>query len=536
MKQMSVVKLSQQLKPTVLALALLMMPSLSSYAQATDTLVNTAVEAEKPALAEHIRASAAASLPAFNVPGMAVVAVHQGKVVLAEGFGIRDLESQLPVTKETLFGVASHTKAFTAAAMATLVDQGKVSWDDPVVKHLPEFKLADAQLSAQLTLRDLLSHRTGLGLGAGDLMIWPNTDKTTADLLAGLAHVPIAHGLRERFDYNNLMFIVAGEVIARVSGMSYADYLAETFFNPLNMNNTHVGFSTIPATNKNFAVGTIEAQGQLHRFALDYLEDFGAAGAIASNAEDFAQWLLTLLNHGVSPTGEQLISERSFQAMWQVTTPLGVPPAAAAQGTHFRGYGLGWFVKNYHGVKHVSHSGGILGMLSLTTLIPEHDFAITVISNQQAFGALTAVTEEALELILDLPDKDWLASEQAKYDDMIQAKAEFTLPAPSRTRAALDLASYSGTYRDAWYGDVNISVNDDQLAISFAHTPMLQGQLEHYSGDTFVIRWHEPLLEADAFIDFSVNREQQVTGARLEAVADFTDFSFDFHNLRLIRQ
>ncbi|MCK7460235.1 serine hydrolase [Idiomarina aminovorans] len=505
----------------------------SSVSLSAMLLVGSPVWAQS---AESIRKTAEETLDAFNIPGLAVVAVKDGEVILAEGFGVRDIESGEPVNANTLFGIASNTKAFTAAAMATLVEQGKLNWDDKVVDYIPEFRLADPAITQSLTLRDILSHRSGLGLGAGDLMIWPNTDKSTSDILAGLAHVPIDHGLREHFAYNNLMFVTAGEVIHRVTGMPYREYVEKTFFQPLNMDESVIGFSYIPETNDNVAVGTIEMGSELHRFPLDFLEDFGAAGATAASVDDLSNWLIAQLQGGVSPSGERLFSEASQQAMWQLTTPLSTSPEAAEQGTYFGGYGMGWFVKDYQGVKRVYHGGGILGMLSLTTLIPEKNFGMVVLSNQQAFGGLTAITEEALEDLLNLPDRDWVQEEQEKYQAFMDEKAEFTLETPEEIRAALPLKHYAGTYNDAWYGDVNINYKQNKLHINFTHTPMLQGTLEHYNNDTFIVRWNEPLLEADAFIDFDVSRNNEVKSAVMEAVAPFTDFSFDFHNLNLKKQ
>jgi CubicO group peptidase (beta-lactamase class C family) len=491
---------------------------------------------EGVSLEQKIRQAAEQSLDAFNIPGLAVVAVKDGEVVLAEGFGVRDIESQEPVTPTTLFGIASHTKAFTAAAMATLVEQGKVDWDDKVIEHLPSFKLANPYITRELTIRDLLSHRSGLGLGAGDLMIWPNTDKTTDEVIAGLANVPIEHGFRERFDYNNLMFVTAGEVISEVSGMPYHQYVEQTLFEPMQMDESTIGFSRIDASYDNVAVGTIEMDGELHRFPLDFLEDFSAAGATAASVDDMSRWLLTLLNEGETLTDKRLFKEESLHDMWQLTTPLPVSADAAEQGTYFRGYGLGWFVKDYYGVKHVSHSGGILGMLSFTTVIPEKEFAITVMSNQQAFGALTAIVQESLEEVLDVPDQDWVAKESKKYHEFIQKKTDFKVEAVDDPQPSLALSKYAGTYTDAWYGDVVISEQDGALRIDFTHTDMLKGSLEHYNGNTFIVRWDEPLLEADAFIDFNVNRNNEIKTATMEAVADFTDFSFDFHNLKLEKQ
>lgn len=487
-----------------------------------------------------VRDNAQRALHDFTIPGLAVVVVKDGKVLLAEGFGIRNVQTGEPVNADTLFGVASHTKAFTAAAVAQLVEQGKLNWDDRVVQYIPEFALSDRTISDRITVRDLLSHRTGLGLGAGDLMIWPATDKTTADLLTGLAHVPMARDLRQGFAYNNLMFVVAGEVISRVSGMPYADYVQQHLLQPAGMQRSVIGFSNLPSGEQNFAIGHAEIRAErgdeLRPFALDYLEDFAAAGALASSANDFSQWLLTQLNEGESPTGNALFTPESQRTMWQLTTPLSVGPSMAADGTYFRGVGLGWFVKDFHGVRHISHSGGILGMLSLTTIIPEHDFAITVMSNQQAFDALTAITNEALEQLLDLPDYDHFASAKASYQDMMAEKGEFVLAPGDGSAASLDIADYSGLFSDNWYGDIIIAQHgDDQLTIRFAHSPLLLGTLEHYQGDTFVARWNERLLEADAFVHFEL-QDGVVRGARMEAVAPFTDFSFDFHNLKLIKR
>nr|WP_243734622.1 DUF3471 domain-containing protein [Idiomarina aquatica] len=302
------------------------------------------------------------------------------------------------------------------------------------------------------------------------------------------------------------------------------------------MDESTIGFSRIDADNENVAVGTIEMDGELHRFPLDFLEDFAAAGATAASVDDMSRWLLTLLNEGKTPNGLQLFSEDSLNAMWQLETPLPVAASAAEQGTYFRGYGLGWFVKDYYGVKHISHSGGILGMLSFTTVIPEEEFAITVLSNQQAFGALTAIVEESLEVVLDTPDKDWVAQQSEKYREFIQEKADFSVEPADDIQPPLALEQYVGEYNDAWYGDVLISRNNGELRIDFTHTEMLKGRLEHYNGNTFIVRWDEPLLEADAFIDFDVDRGNQVKTATMEAVADFTDFSFDFHNLKLQKQ
>ena len=252
------------------------------------------------------------SMARFDVPGMAVAVVQDDKVVFAKGFGTSNLNTNAKVNKDTLFGIASNTKAFTSAALAKLVDEGKLSWDDRVIDHLPEFRLYDSYVTREMRVRDLLSHRSGLGLGQGDLMIWPSTDKSIEAILAGLQYLKPASSFRSQYAYNNLMFVTAGEVVARVSGMSWNDYIEKNILQPLHMDNSRAGFSRIPKSNKNWAIGHIPMDGKLNPFFVNYLEDFRGAGAIASSVNDMSQWLLTQLAGGKMPSGEQLFSEKQL--------------------------------------------------------------------------------------------------------------------------------------------------------------------------------------------------------------------------------
>ena len=375
------------------AIALLAGTTFSSWAQVDTNKIDDVIKA---------------SMARFDVPGMAVAIVENDKVIFAKGFGVTNLDTNKKVNKDTLFGIASNTKAFTTAALAKLVDEGKLSWDDRVIDHLPEFRLYDSYVTREMRIRDLLSHRSGLGLGQGDLMIWPSTDKSVDEILAGLQHLKPASSFRSKYAYNNLMFVTAGEVVARVSGMSWNDYIEKNILQPLHMDNSRAGFSRIPKSNKNWATGHIPMDGQLHPFFVNYLEDFRGAGAIASSVNDMSQWLRTQLAHGKMPNGEQLFSEKQQEQMWHPhITSLASKSAYEAYHQQFRGYGLGWSIEDYHGIKKLGHGGGILGMVSQVTLLPEKNLGIVILSNQQAFGALSAITHEVLEDALELEDKDW---------------------------------------------------------------------------------------------------------------------------------
>lgn len=510
------------MKLTKLAsLALLASATFNSWAQ-----INTT----------HLEEVINTSMARFDVPGMAVAVVQDDKVVFAKGFGTSNLNTNAKVNKDTLFGIASNTKAFTSAALAKLIDEGKLSWDDRVIDHLPEFRLYDSYVTREMRIRDLLSHRSGLGLGQGDLMIWPSTDKSIADILAGLQYLKPASSFRSQYAYNNLMFVTAGEVVARVSGMSWNDYIEKNILQPLHMDNSRAGFSRIPKSNKNWAIGHIPMDGKLNPFFVNYLEDFRGAGAIASSVNDMSQWLLTQLAGGKMPSGEQLFSEKQQAQMWHPhITSMASKSAYEAYHQQFRGYGLGWSIEDYHGFKKLGHGGGILGMVSQVTLLPEKKLGIVILSNQQAFSALSAVTHEVLEDALELEDKDWVEELAKKHFASKQkAYANAKPDTPADYQPQLPTINYTGTLHDDWYGDVIIEQLDGKLRIDFTHTKRLKGTLEHYTGNTFIVKWDEKLLEADAFIRFDMGENNRVNSAKMRAVSTaVTDFSFDFRNLNL---
>ncbi len=476
------------------------------------------------------------SMARFEVPGMAVAVVENDKLVYAKGFGVRNLKSGEAVNEHTLFGIASNTKAFTVAALGMLVDEGKLSWDDKVIDHLPEFRLYDPYVTREMTIRDLLSHRSGLGLGAGDLMIWPDTDKPVDEIIAGLKYLKPASSFRSRYAYNNLMFLTAGEVVARVSGISWQDFIEQRILNPLGMTDSRAGFSRIAKDNRNFATGHIPLDGKLHPFFVNYLEDFRGAGAITSSVDEMSHWLIAQLNGGQYPGGVRLFSEGQQAQMWHPHITSMVSPQAFEQTRQqFRGYGLGWSIQDYYGYKRMGHGGGILGMVSQVTLIPEKKLGIVILSNQQAFSALAAVTNEVLEDALQLPDTDWVGELADKhFAHKKEAYASARPDVPADYQAALPAVNYTGTLHDNWYGDVIIEKLGDALRIDFTRTKRLKGTLKHYTGNSFIVEWDEKLLEADAFIEFEMGTDNRVKSAKMHAVApQITDFSFDFHNLDL---
>ncbi|WP_085300167.1 serine hydrolase [Cognaticolwellia mytili] len=514
---------------------------ISALFVSTITLAN--VSTEKPTSeVTRIEQSVVNALEAFQVPGIAVAIVKDNEVVLSKGFGVLKHGSKQKVNADTLFGIASNTKAMTAALLAKLVDEGKLTWQTKVIDIIPEFQLPDAYVTREFTIIDLLSHNSGLGLGAGDLMIWPETTLTNQDVIKGMKHLPQVSSFRSEFAYDNLMYVIAGEVIGKITGKSWQENIQSTIFDNLGMKNTRAKYSLIPQANKNVARAHVPLDGKLNVVGGNFLEKFSSAGSVASSVNDMSLWLKAQLNRGqYGQDGEQelrLFSEKQSRAMWQARTLLPVPQSATDQDkTHFTAYALGWFVKDYHGVKVIQHTGGILGMVSKVVLVPEENLAMVILTNQQSGSAFNAISQQILNEYLKLPEKDWVEHyviKMKKYNADKKAQiAEAAASVDKNSKPSLALADYAQTYLDNWYGEIAITLENKKLVMQFGNTPALHGTLEHYQHNTFIVRWDDRTLEADAYVNFNLNPDGSINFATMEAVSWATDFSFDFHDLKL---
>lgn len=480
----------------------------------------------------------------FQVPGVAVAIVKDNEVLMSKGFGVIEHGKSAQVTPDTLFGIASNTKAMTAAILASLVDEGKLTWQTKVIDIIPEFQMPDAYVTREFTIIDLLAHNSGLGLGAGDLMIWPHTTLTNADIIKGLKFLPEVSSFRSEFAYDNLMYVIAGEVIARITEKSWQAVIKERIFTPLGMVNTHATFSLIDKKNKNVARAHVPLKGKLNVVGGNFLEKFSSAGSVASSVNDMSLWLKAQLNKGAygDPNNEnspRIFSAEQSKEMFQARTLLSVSDSATTRDkTHFSAYGLGWFMKDYHGVKLLHHSGGILGMVSKVVLVPEEELAMVILTNQQSGYAFNAIYHQILNEYLELPEKDWIDYYHKKQKDNLvkEAKrlAKVDASVDKNAGHSLPLRDYAHSYVDNWYGEIQISYKNNKLHMQFANTAELKGTLEHYQHNTFIVRWHDRTLEADAYVNFNLDEKGKISYATMKAVSRATDFSFDFHDLRLM--
>ena len=351
----------------------------------------------------------------FDVPGMAVAIVKDGRLVVAKGYGVRELGKPGKVDEHTLFGIASNTKAFTATALGMLVDEKKMSWNDPVMKDLPGFAMFDPYVSQQLMVRDALSHRSGLGLGAGDLMFWPDTDRTRAEVVHQTRFIRPASSFRSRYAYNNLMFVVAGEVVREVSGRPYEDFIRERIFAPLQMTETRFGNAGLPA-DANLASPHSKGwrlDGPLTPVHYTRDDTWAPAAGIRSNVLDLSKWVIAHLNKGALPGGKRLWSEavenelRTMQIAQRIGEP---PPPLKASKANFAGYGLGFGLRDYAGRKVVSHTGGLTGMVTTIAMIPDEHLGVIILTNQEEGGAFTSVLYHVFDHYLGRPPTDWIAA------------------------------------------------------------------------------------------------------------------------------
>ena len=482
----------------------------------------------------------------FEVPGIAVAVVKDGQVVLESGWGVRELGKPGQVDAHTLFAIASNTKAFTAASLAMLADEGKLSMDDRVLDHLPWFRMSDPYVTEQMRVRDLLTHRSGLGLGAGDLLFWPGSDYSTAEVVRRLKDVPIKSGLRERYAYDNILYAVATLLVEQVSGQSYADFLQQRIFAPLGMSATRFNADALrpgdPAASGHAKADFATLQPT---FPLTWHNAAGAGG-IYSSVHDMAHWMKAQLAGGIYTDArgreQRLFSPQRHKDMWSLHAPMSIAepsvPELLPARPDFLGYGLGWITSSYQGQKLVWHTGGWPGMVSRTTLVPGHDLGIVVLTNQEAGGAFNALTMQILDAYLQPQQRtDWIGAYAAAADKS-HAKAEQAWQERVAARAAdstpsLPLSAYAGTWRDPWFGDFQIKQHGDVLRIAAAHSPLLQGSLQHWQHDTFLVKWDERTLNGDAFISFVLDADGGLREARMEAASELTDFSFDFQDLVL---
>jgi len=512
-----------------------MMKTLSAIIVATFVLLATA--AAEP----DYKAEAQRVIEAFDLTGMVAAVMVDGEIVYIDAFGKAEEGTNRPVTTEMLFPIASISKAFTTTALAILVDRGEVEWDTPVKAYIPEFEMSDPWITEHFTVRDAVTHRSGLPLGAGDLLFCPDGKPSVDDVLAALRYLEPSTEFRSTYAYDNLLYVVAGEIVARVSGKSWADFVTDEIFDPIGMTSCAADRTRIKP-GQDVVRGHERAAGEEDGSPVDerqlFAPQLAAAGGINCPAGEMMKWAKFWLDGGVTAGGKRLITEEQAKELWTGVTPQALRSVVRESGlANLALYALGWVVHDFEGTLMVTHEGGAPGVASFFMLLPEKEIGIFASANDYRRGAIAFAYQVADDLI-EQRDFDFVGAWGAKFaSDIEEAKATLS-DAISRSEdqapPTLPFSAYAGTYRDPWYGEVRITHDADGLAIDMSRSELLDGPLLHYDGDRFVAIWPDRSLKADAFVTFIVE-EGQVTGMAMKAVSEITDFSFDFHDLNLVR-
>ncbi|MEO7364967.1 MAG: serine hydrolase [Sphingomicrobium sp.] len=481
---------------------------------------------------------------AYGTPGVSIAIVEDGRPTLARGWGVREVGKPDPVGPDTIFGTGSTGKAFTVAALAILVDQGKLKWDDKIIDHMPDFRMWDPWVTREMTVRDLLVHRSGLGLGAGDLLFVPNSDLSRKETVRRLRFIKPASSFRSAYAYDNILYMVAGELVEAVSGEPWEQFMHKHVFAPLGMNHSTESDAEFQATADRAHPhgrfdGLIVGMGRQQPYDgnATLAKNAAPAGGLAISANDMTRWLLTQLGRGKIPgSSARLFSDEQSKEMWTPVTLQPIdprPPELAATQPNFYTYALGWDVQDYRGAKIIWHGGAVFGSLTAVALIPDRNIGFSIAVNSEEGEIVRGLMYELLDHYLGHPPGGWpekyhafkaaRLAEAAKLVGAQQAK-------PARVGPSLPLDNYVGDYVDPWYGTIKVRRAGAALAIQFPHSSGMDSVLVHHQYDSFrtqpALRWIEP-----AYVTFSIDADGKVDRVRMKPVSPLADFSFDFQDL-----
>ena len=470
------------------------------------------------------------ALADWQIPGVAVCIVKNGKVVVMKGYGVKEMGNADKVDENTLFMIGSNSKAFTATALAMLDANKKLSLDDKVQKWLPDFKLYDPWVAKEATVRDLLCHRLGFETFQGDFMYF-DSDLTTAEVREKMAKLKPMYSFRSKWGYTNAAFMTAGEIIPRVTGKTWAAFITDSIFKPLGMNNSLALSKDIKnAANKCFPHTVV--MNELRKIPYGNIDNLAPAGSISSSVNDMSKWVLAQLANG-KLDGKEIIPA---DAIAQTRTPQSILGNGGHMfnKSHFALYGLGWFLEEYAGRKIVAHTGGVNGFVTSVCLVPEENLGIIVLTNTDANSFYEALRNEIEDAYLGLPYRNYSkiyrnyqwADEEEKIKQWREIKDSVTM----NPKTSLPLTAYAGDYVHDVYGKMNIKIENNKLIMRFEHHKGRYGTLEPLGGNRFFCTYNDPLYGMKK-LEFTVvaNKVKSLT----VKVADFVEFTpYEFQKVK----
>ncbi|HEU4769179.1 MAG TPA: serine hydrolase [Pyrinomonadaceae bacterium] len=473
-------------------------------------------QAPEPGFDEYVQQA----MKQWEVPGLAIAVVKDDRIVFAKGYGVREIGGTAAVNEHTLFAIGSSSKAFTAATLAVLVDEGKIKWDDPVTKYLPAFQLFDPYSTREMTVRDLVTHRSGLERGD---RLWYASPYDRNEVLRRVRFLKPSWSVRSRFGYQNIMFLAAGQISPAVTGKEWDDVVRERIFVPLGMTSSSTSITKF-AGQDNVASPHSKIDDKLQKVAWRNIDNIGPAGSINSNVTDMAQWLRMNLGGGMYDN-KRVLSAASVKEMQTPQTVIRIEgnnerlyPVA-----HFLNYGLGWFLSDFRGRKLVEHGGAIDGMRAVVGMLPEEKVGVVILTNRQGSVLPHVLMYRVFDAYLGVAKKDWSAEMFPKFkavEDMAKAAEKKTEDERVKgTSPSLALEKYAGTYQNEMYGDAKFALKDGKLTSEFG--PNFNGDLEHWHYNTFRVVWRDS-MGGKGFINFKLNAKGQPETVSIEGLGEFT--------------
>ncbi|MCB2195117.1 MAG: serine hydrolase [Bacteroidetes bacterium] len=460
----------------------------------------------------------------FHPTGLSVVIVQDGEIIFSKNLGYANTSKMDFLNGKDIFNIASCTKAFTAAAIGKLVEDSLLAWNDKVVDYIPEFRLKDPYITQHLTLKDILSHRSGFSTFDGDLL-WYNTSYTNDEVIDRMQYLPVPYDFRTRFGYQNNMFMLAGEIVKKVTGQSWENYIHETFMVPLEMNDTRT-------SNDQFD-GTENIAYPHFKDSVIGIYDFEAskpAASIWSNTLDLSHWVMMWLNDGKWKE-QQILDPKTIRTLQSPQTILPVSEQRESWGTHFRSYALGWSTYDYNGVKIVEHNGGMPGYISKVALIPEKNLGVVILNNGFDVYGNDALFYSIVDIVNEKPVNNWVEYYLTQKEESKQRDREFNeqrlLSRDTTIAPTLALEKFTGIYKDIMYGNAKIELDNAKLKITLLPAKeVFFSTMEHWNKNSFKIVFDDPFLPY-GLVTFETTDKNEVTGFKI----DLPSHDFHFKNL-----
>jgi CubicO group peptidase (beta-lactamase class C family) len=485
-------------------------------------------------------------LKTFNVPGVSVSIVKDGQVLMSKGYGVKKMGTNEKVDENTLFLIASNTKAFTATALAILVEEGKLKWNDKVIDHLPWFRMSDDYITTHLTIRDLLVHHSGLPAYAGDALLFPPSTYSRKEILRKLPVLPIVHDFRTTYAYDNILYLAAGEVIVAASGMSWEDFIRLRILDKLGMSRTLSRFSELKEKS-NVSASHARSADQVrvaNMFMDQNIGDAGnPAGGIVSTAADMARWLITQLDSGRIAGKAPLFKPTTTVELWKVVRPIPVtkvPDYLKPLQSDYFGYALGFRTYNYKQYKVIGHGGALKGFVSQIAMVPDLNLGITVLTNQSNTAAYWAIIYQILDYYMQFKPFDWIAAHKRQQDSALvstrEARRKFVYKADSLSKPSLPIEKYTGVYEDKLLGEIVIAKEDAGMVMRFSNSFQFVADLEHFQYNTFLAKFRDREFSAIAYLNFNIGATGTIESARLQVLDPGSQIDFDDMELKPVQR